>query len=40
MDKEILINAGAGEIRVALVEGGKLQGLFLERVPIRLRRAI
>src|SRR5580698_6868974 len=32
MDKEILINAGAGEIRVALVEDGKLQELFLERV--------
>ena len=32
MDKEILINAGAGEIRVALVEDGKLQEIFLERV--------
>jgi ribonuclease G len=32
MDKEILINAGAGEIRVALVEDGQLQELFLERV--------
>lgn len=31
MDKEILINAGAGEIRVALVEDGRLQELFLER---------
>ena len=32
MKKEILINAGAGEIRVALVEDGKLQELFLERI--------
>jgi ribonuclease G len=32
MRKEILINAGAGEIRVALVEDGKLQELFLERI--------
>ncbi len=32
MNKEILINAGAGEIRVALVEDGKLQELFLERL--------
>ncbi|HEY2070729.1 MAG TPA: Rne/Rng family ribonuclease [Rhizomicrobium sp.] len=31
MDKEVLINAGAGEIRVAIVEEGKLQELFLER---------
>lgn len=31
MRKEILINAGAGEIRVALVEDGRLQELFLER---------
>jgi ribonuclease G len=31
MNKEILINAGAGEIRVALVVDGKLQELFLER---------
>ncbi len=31
MNKEILINAGAGEIRIALVEDGKLQELFLER---------
>ncbi|HTQ15485.1 MAG TPA: Rne/Rng family ribonuclease [Rhizomicrobium sp.] len=31
MEKEVLINAGAGEIRVAIVEGGKLQELFLER---------
>ncbi|MGB8365243.1 MAG: Rne/Rng family ribonuclease [Rhizomicrobium sp.] len=31
MNKEILINAGAGEIRVALVEDGRLQELFLER---------
>ncbi|MDE2462274.1 MAG: Rne/Rng family ribonuclease, partial [Alphaproteobacteria bacterium] len=32
MDKEVLINAGAGEIRVAIVEDGCLQELFLERV--------
>ncbi|MGH6877492.1 MAG: Rne/Rng family ribonuclease [Rhizomicrobium sp.] len=31
MDKEILINAGAGEIRVAVVEDGRLQELFCER---------
>jgi ribonuclease G len=31
MSKEVLINAGAGEIRVAIVEEGKLQELFLER---------
>ncbi len=31
MKKEILINAGAGEIRVAVVEDGRLQELFLER---------
>src|ERR1700743_1822060 len=31
MPKEVLINAGAGEIRVALVEDGKLQELSLER---------
>jgi ribonuclease G len=31
MSKEVLINAGAGEFRVAIVEGGKLQELFLER---------
>ncbi len=31
MNKEILINAGAGEIRVAVVEDGRLQELFLER---------
>ncbi|MGH6872918.1 MAG: Rne/Rng family ribonuclease [Rhizomicrobium sp.] len=31
MEKEVLINAGAGEIRVAIVEDGKLQELFLER---------
>ena len=43
MNKEILINAGAGEIRVALVEDGKLQELFLERIiglddgPVRKR---
>jgi len=32
MQKEVLINAGAGEIRVAIVEDGRLQELFLERV--------
>jgi ribonuclease G len=32
MEKEVLINAGAGEIRVAIVEDGRLQELFLERV--------
>jgi len=32
MTKEILINAGAAETRVALVEDGKLQELFLERM--------
>lgn len=32
MQKEVLINAGAGEIRVAIVEEGRLQELFLERV--------
>ena len=31
MNKEVLINCGAGEIRVAIVEEGKLQELFLER---------
>ncbi|MGN6516470.1 MAG: Rne/Rng family ribonuclease [Rhizomicrobium sp.] len=31
MKKEVLINCGAGEIRVAIVEDGKLQELFLER---------
>src|ERR1700688_2678697 len=31
MKKEILINAGAGEIRVAIVEDDRLQELFLER---------
>jgi len=31
MSKEVLINAGAGEFRVAIVEDGKLQELFLER---------
>src|SRR3984885_1013482 len=31
MQKEVLINAGAGEIRVALVEDGRLQELALER---------
>ncbi len=32
MDKEVLINAGAGEIRIAIVEDGRLQELLLERV--------
>jgi ribonuclease G len=32
MTKEVLINAGAGEIRVAIVEDGRLQELFLERL--------
>lgn len=31
MPKEVLINAGAGEIRVALVDDGRLQELALER---------
>src|SRR6201992_3368013 len=31
MSKEVLINTGAGEIRVAIVEEGRLQELFLER---------
>ena len=31
MPKDILINAGAGEIRVAVVEDGRLQDLMLER---------
>jgi ribonuclease G len=31
MSKEVLINAGAGEIRVAVVEDGRLQELMLER---------
>jgi ribonuclease G len=31
MSKEVLINAGAGEIRVAVVEDGRLQELTLER---------
>ncbi len=29
--KEVLINAGAGETRVAIVEDGRLEELFLER---------
>jgi ribonuclease G len=43
MDKEVLINAGAAEIRVAVVENGRLQELFLERLigvddgPLRRR---
>src|SRR5436305_5636811 len=32
MNKEVLINAGAGEVRVAIVEDGRLQELFLERL--------
>ncbi|HEX3430649.1 MAG TPA: Rne/Rng family ribonuclease [Rhizomicrobium sp.] len=31
MKKEILINAGAGEIRTAVVEDGRLQELFVDR---------
>jgi ribonuclease G len=31
MQKDVLINAGAGEIRVAVVEDGKLQDLMIER---------
>ncbi len=31
MSKEVLINVGAGETRVAVVEDGRLQELFLER---------
>jgi ribonuclease G len=31
MQKDVLINAGAGEIRVAVVEDGRLQDLVLER---------
>src|SRR5882757_6301284 len=31
MRKDVLINAGAGEIRVAVVEDGRLQDLMLER---------
>src|SRR5213592_4680454 len=31
MPKEVLINVGAGETRVAVVEDGRLQELFLER---------
>src|SRR5476649_2823744 len=31
MNKEVLVNAGAGEIRVAIVEDGRLQELILER---------
>ena len=43
MGREVLINAGAAETRVALVEDGKLQELFFDRmigldeVPIRKR---
>src|SRR5580704_16157281 len=43
--KEVLINAGAGETRVALVEDGRLQELFLDRMiglddgPVRKRGA-
>src|SRR5215467_4737834 len=31
MKKEILINAGVGEIRAAVVEDGRLQELFIDR---------
>jgi ribonuclease G len=43
MKKEILFNAGAAEIRVAIVEDGRLQELFIERLighddaPLRRR---
>src|SRR5437763_16338827 len=43
MGKEVLINAGAAEIRVAVLGGGRLQELFLERLigmddsPLRRR---
>jgi len=43
MSQEILINAGAGEIRVAIVEDGRLEELYLERTiglddgPLRRR---
>src|ERR1700758_1185512 len=43
MNQEILINAGAGEIRVAIVEDGRLEELYLERTiglddgPLRRR---
>src|SRR5437868_3002316 len=43
MGKEVLINAGAAEIRVAVLAGGRLQELFLERLiglddgPLRRR---
>jgi ribonuclease G len=32
MNKEVLINAGAAEVRVAIVEDGRLQELFFERL--------
>src|SRR5215470_6106333 len=32
MAKEVLVNAGAAEIRVAIVEDGRLYELFLERL--------
>src|SRR5579871_5575189 len=31
MTKDILINAGAGEIRTAVIEDGRLQELFIDR---------
>src|ERR1700739_2440036 len=31
MKKEILVNAGAGEIRTAVIEDGRLQELFIDR---------
>jgi len=43
MGQEVLINAGAGEIRVAIVEDGRLEELYLERTiglddgPLRRR---
>src|SRR4051794_10537864 len=32
MNKEVLINAGAAELRIAILEDGCLQDLFLERL--------
>ena len=43
MTREVLINAGAGEIRVAVVADGTLQELSFERTigentPLRIKR--
>jgi len=35
MDKELLINASEGEVRIALLENGTVQELFIEREQIR-----